>query len=167
MDLASTTAIAAQALAHPPIDVIILFALFLVMLVDGMRSGVARPATFSVSLPLTLLITTLLPHTAIIGPMLEKVSTPYIDAALFGGIFVALSFLIYRILCSAGVLVASTLTAVVASACVVVIFVAVWLHVPALQHVWHFSPLIETVFGSPYTAWWLILGFLGMGFVRS
>lgn len=167
MDLSSTTAIAANTLAHLPIDVVVLFALFLVMLVDGMRSGVARPATFSVSLPLTLFITTLLPQTAVVGPMLEKVSSPYIDAGIFLALFITLSFLIYRILCSAGVLVASTLTAIVASACVVIIFVAVWLHVPALQHVWHFSPLIETVFGSPYTAWWLILGFLGMGFVRS
>jgi len=166
MNLASTTAITA-AFAHPPIDWVILLAFVLIVLVDALRSGTARAATLSVAFPLAFFLYDLLPHTAILAPLLEKITAPLMQAGVFGVIFGVLFFLVYRIVYSLSSAGDTPTTAVVGSLAAAVITLTIWLQVPALQSVWHFGPMIQAVFGAAYAFWWLIAAFFLMAFARS
>lgn len=168
MDFASTTLASTTAvLAHTPIDGVIIVALLIVLVIDSLRSGTARAATLAVALPLAVFSSSLLTHASIIGPMLEKLSSPYMQAAIFALLFGVLFILVYRIMYALGGSGSTPTVSVVAGLSATIITLVMWLQVPALQSVWHFGPIIETVFGAAYAFWWLIAGYLLMAFVRS
>jgi hypothetical protein len=168
MDLASTTLASTTAvLAHTPIDGVIIVALLIVLVIDSLRSGTARAATLAVVFPLTFFFSNLLSEAAILGPMLDKLTSPYAQAAVFALLFGVLFVLVYRIMYALGGSGSTPTVSIVAGLSATIITLVMWLQVPALQSIWHFGPIIETVFGTAYAFWWLIAGYLLMAFVRS
>lgn len=168
MDLASTTFASTTAiLARAPIDWVIIIALLIVIVIDSLRSGTARAATLAVVFPLTVFSFDLLSHATILGPLLEKLTVPYMQAAVFALLFGVLFFLVYRIMYALGGSGSTPTVSIVAGLSATIITLIMWLQVPALQSIWDFGPIIETVFGAAYAFWWLIAGYLLMAFVRS
>ena len=47
------------------------------------------------------------------------------------------------------------------------ILLLVWLQVPSLDSIWHFSDEIRMLFGEAYRLLWLILAFLLMAFAAG
>lgn len=168
MDLASTTLASTTAIfSNTPIDGVIVFILLVVIVIDALRSGTARAATLAVVFPLTVFVSGLLAHAAILGPMLDKLTSPYAQAAVFALLFGVLFFLVYRIMYALGGSGSTPTVSIAAGISATIITLVMWLQVPALQSVWHFGPTIATVFGAAYAFWWLIAGYLLMAFVRS
>lgn len=168
MDLASTTLASTTALfANTPIDGVIIIALLIVLVVDSLRSGTARAATLAVAFPLAVFFHSLIAHTSILGPLLDKITSPYMQAAVFALLLAVLLFLVYRIMYALGGSGSTPTVSIVAGLSATFITLVMWLQVPALQSVWHFGPMIETVFGAAYAFWWFIAGYLLMAFVRS
>ncbi|MBI5004261.1 hypothetical protein HZC00_04160 [Candidatus Kaiserbacteria bacterium] len=168
MDLASTTLASTTAIfAHAPIDWVIIIAFLIILVIDSLRSDTARAATLAVTLPLTVFSAGLLAHASFLGPLLDKITSPYVQSAVFALLFGVLFVLVYRIMYALGGSGSTPTVSIVAGLSATIITLVMWIQVPALQSVWHFGPVIETVFGAAYAFWWLIAGYLLMAFVRS
>jgi hypothetical protein len=109
----------------------------------------------------------ILPHTFFIGPLVEKLSTPYIQASIFGIVFVALFILVYRMMCGTGSGNISLVFALITSLATVSAVLTIWLQVPVLQAIWNFGPQIHLIFGQAYSLYWLILAYVLLAFVRA
>lgn len=164
---ATTTPAVTALLSHPPVDWLILLFVFVVILIDALRSGTGRAAALSVALPLTIFVSDIAHHATILGTILAKFSTQPMQATIFGVLFCVVFFLTYRIMYAWGGAVVPPTVAIVGSLSATIIALVMWLQVPALQLVWNFGPTIQSLFGTGYAFWWLISGFLLMAFVRS
>ena len=163
----STSPAVASFIAHPPMDWVIIVVFLLVALVDALRNSTARAAAWAVSAPLTMVFINFLERAAVFSTPIKAMTSPYAASAIFLGLFFALFVLTIRIMYGSGTPLSTPLTAIIASCCVTIISLVVWLQVPALQHLWHFGPIIESLFSSPYVFWWLLGSFVGMAFVRT
>jgi len=153
--------------AHPPLDWVIFGVLVLIIGIDALRSGTARAATLSIALPVTLFFSNTLSHAILVGPFIDKFSNPLIEAAIFGGIFIVVFFLTYRIMYSLGGNAAPPFASIMASFAATIVMYVMWLQVPALQSVWHFGPQIQSIFGALYAFWWMLVAYLALAFIRS
>lgn len=150
-----------------PLDAVILFSITLLFTIDTVRSGATRATSIAISAPLAVFLYSILPHTFFVGPFMEKLATPYLQAGVLGVLFVALFILIYRMMFGAGSGNISVTFALIATLATVSAVLAVWLQVPALQSIWHFGPYVQTIFGQTYTLYWLVLAYVLLAFIRS
>ncbi len=152
--------------ANWPNDWIILGALAILVSLDALRSGSARAASIALSLPVTLLLVTAIPHTFFLGPLTAQFSSPAVLAITFLVILTAMYFMVHRTVFTfsdGGAIIQSLIIGMVA----VVVLVVVWLQVPALESLWHFEPQVQEVFGPAYRFWWLVAAFFGLALARS
>lgn len=152
---------------HWPIDWILIGAFAVFVALDAFRSGGTRAAALVFALPSTLLVLDALPHALFVGNLSSQFSSPLLQAALFGIVFVPLYILTYRIIgmysVSSGAIVQALIIGVAAAA----ITTTIWLQIPALTALWHFGPHVQTIFGASYRFWWFVVGYLALAFARS
>lgn len=153
-------------LSHFPMDWVIIVVFALVITFDALRSGVSRAAAMCLAWPAAILAFQLLPNTVFVGKALSPLTSPFAQAVLFLMLLVVFFALIYR---TTHIFGSSNgfLLAFLAGISATVTTVALWVHEPVLQAVWHFGPQIQSIFGSAYTALWLLLAFVLLVFVRS
>ena len=150
-----------------PADWIILGVFALIMLIDALRVGSGRIATLAISGLIVFLVTETIPHAAFLGPVSERLSTPVLQAAFFGAVFVLIFILLCRIFTDYGEENGQPLGAVFAAIAVTALVVLVWVQVPALGAIWHFGSQVQVVFGEPYRFWWLLTSLAALAFAKA
>ncbi len=149
-----------------PTDWIIIGAFAAFMALDALRSGSTRAAALMLSLPAALLVTNALQGSFFLGPLSAQFTAPNAQAGIFVAIAIFLYLAVHRAIFSfsdsGGVV-----QALIAGLAVAVVFVVVWLQVPALQSVWQLGPQVQAVFSETYRFWWLIASYVALAFVRS
>lgn len=169
MRMDAAIAIIDQISAVVSIDWIIITTVWVVILIDALRSGTTRAATLVVTLPISLYVADMLDKTFFVGPFVfefMRFSPTFMQAGLFGVIVIVLALLMFRIV-SLSPRTNTTTTALIASLIAAVVLVVVWIQVPALQVLWHFGPQVESIFGIAYALYWILAGYVLMAFVRS
>jgi len=144
------------------IGVFAIFAAF-----DSLRSGARRACTVALAIPITTFLLTLLPQTIVLNTVLYQFANPFLEAIIFGALFVVLYILISRFDFAWGDDSGQTIQAALAGVAATVIVVTFWIATPALDTLWHFGPQIQAVFGEAYRFWWIIASFATLGFVRN
>ncbi len=154
-------------LQHVSIDWIILAVVLLIIAIDALRSGVARAAAVVLASPATLALAPFLGKTAFVGPIFAQLSTPVLQSAVFGGLYLILIILTYRILNRFDSYGPGILNGTLAAAAATASIIAVWIASGALSNVWHFGASISTIFSLSYTLFWLLGSLLVIAYVRG
>jgi len=154
-------------LLHLSTDWIILALLLIVLAIDGVRSGITRTAALVAASGITLALYPLLAHTVVLSTIVGNLSTPVLQAALFGGLYIFLFLVLFRIIhrydsYSPGLLYA-LLSALAATASIA----TVWIASGVLQNVWRFGAPVTSLFGSSYALLWLLGSLIVISIVRS
>lgn len=148
-----------------PVDLVaaVLFATFIT--VATLRLG----ASFAISLSLSLIVSTFLfaalPSAYMIGGMVSGV-TPTVAAALYGGMLVLLTFVLYRATSTVSDGSSTPLFSIATGLATTVVVLVMW-HITPLNVLWHFNPMIQGIFGDAYRLFWLLLAFIAFAFVKS
>jgi len=152
--------------SHWPTDWIIIAALVVFITFDAYRSGSGRSSALALAFPLALLLVNALLSAFLIGSLTAQLASVPVQAVIFVVALVALFALMYRItaLYSAG---AEIIPALLCGIAATAIVITVWLQVPALQSLYHFSPQVQTVFGESYRFWWLLASYFMLAVARS
>lgn len=153
-------------LSKIPIDWLVLGTIFIVLVALTLRSGSRVVCSLSLSLPLALFFSQVLPSAFLLGPMSAQFATISAQAALFGLMFLVSLFLSYRIVgpdIGGG---ASPLQSILVALAGTAIGVVCWLQVPALETFWHVGPLVRSIFAPEYRLWWTVGGLLLLTLAR-
>ncbi len=153
--------------SHLPLDWVFIVLFALLFAFDALRSGSGRAAVLGLALPISEFIFNLLPHTAFLGKILASLSSPVAQAAIFLLIFGLIYVLTYRLVDTFSNASRGFLLALLSGISASIITAVMWLQEPALQVIWHFSPLVQSIFGAPYALFWLLGAYLILAFVRS
>lgn len=154
-------------LVHLSTDWIILAILLIVLAVDGVRSGITRSAAIVCASIITLALYPLLARTVVLSTIVGNLSTPVLQAGLFGGLYIFLFLVLFRIIhrydsYSPGLLYAF-LSALAATASIA----AMWIASGVLQNVWRFGAPVSSIFGASYAFLWFAGSLVVISIVRS
>jgi hypothetical protein len=154
-------------LAHIPIDWIVIVVFALLLTFDAMRSGSGRASVIAVTFPIAAFLSNLLPHTIVIGSVITSLKTPYVQAGIFLILFAIIFIMLHRIIYNLGGISRGLFFSLLAGLSATIVAVVMWLQVPALTALWHFSSPVQSIFGASYAIFWLIGAYLILAFVRS
>jgi len=162
MDLSSISSL----FTHWPTDWILIGAFAVFAALDAMRTGPARAAALSLSLPVALLLLQELPKAFLVGSASTQLASSLAQVGVFVALAVVMYFVVYRIIFafSNGL---GPIQALLAGLAAAIVLVVVWLQVPALDSVWHFGDQVQAVFGTAYRFWWLIGSYIALAAVRN
>lgn len=150
-----------------PTDWIIIGSFAVIMLVDALRVGSARISTLAIAAIISLLVQDTVTSAAFFGPVAAQLSTPVLQAAFFGIMYILTYILVRRIFIDYGELHGQPLQAIFAAIAVTALIVVVWLQVPALTAVWNFGDQVRSVFSEAFRFWWLLLGLAALAFAKA
>ena len=153
--------------SHIPIDWIVIVAFILIVTFDAMRSGSGRASVLALAFPIASFFSNLIAHTYLIGKMLASFTSPLVGEGVFFVLFIISYLLSYRIVYTMGSISRGLLFSFLAGISAAIVAVVMWLQVPALAAVWHFSTQVQTIFGSGFALLWLLLAYLILAFIRS
>lgn len=160
MDTASIQAL----LQTVPISMFILGAGTVFLIFFALKSGVNIVASFSIGLLLTLPVVELIPKTILIGDFAGESADVKMQALVFGITFAAIFFLLSRVFTSFSQGGVQPIQAIIAGLAGTVIFVAVWVQVPALVSAWDFGKMVTDLFAEHYRLWWILGAMMTLGF---
>lgn len=149
-----------------PLDWIVIGAFFVIVAVDALRSGSVRACALALSFPLASILFQITSQTAGIGSVLTQFSGLVAQAVIFLIIEVVVFVCLHRMLMSYDRY-KSFLSATVSGFAATVVVLTIWVQLPSLQSLWHFSPQIQHIFGSSYRFFWIIAAYLALAFVGS
>ena len=150
-----------------PTDWVILGTFAVIVALDAVRSGSNRACALSLTFPLALLTLGTISQTVFVTSFAEQLLTPLASAALFGGALLLLYVFMRRIIGFWTDSRQGALQALIAGVACTAIVVVVWLQVPALDTIWHFSNTVHATFGQSYRLWWYLGSFAALAYVRS
>lgn len=153
--------------SHLPLDWVFIVIFALLIAFDALRSGSGRAAVLALSLPIAEFLFGLLPKTMFLGKLISSLSNPMAQAGIFLVIFVVIYILAYRLVDTFANGSRGLLLAILSGISATIITVVIWLQEPALQAIWHFSPLVQNIFGAAYALFWLLGAYLMLAFVGS
>jgi hypothetical protein len=163
MDFSSVATI----LTALPTDWIIIGTCTLLLLVDALRVGSGRIAALALAALVTLLISGYFDKAAFLGSISDALSTPTLQAAVFGVLFVLLFILLRRINIDYGEESGQPLHAIIAGVAATAIVVVVWIQVPVLETVWVFGDQVQALFGESNRFWILLTALAALAFSRT
>ena len=163
MSLDSITSLA----ANLPLDWILVGGFAALIALDALRAGSSRAVSLSIALPLSAIAFAELSHTVPLSSVLTQFSAPIAQAVLFGILVAFFFFCARRVVGLWGDLSEGPIQAFIAGIACTVIAVPIWLQIAPLDSIWHFGPPIQALFGESYRLWWLLLGFIGLAYIRS
>lgn len=139
----------------------------ILLALDALRAGAGRAASIALSLPVSLLVYSLFQKASFIDAARTMISSPMIEAGVFGAIAVVVYLIVRRMgleLVDSG---GGPLQALLASTAATIILLIVWLQVPALESIWNFGDRVETAFSEGLRLWWLLGSLIALAFSRS
>lgn len=137
------------------------------MLVDALRSGSGRVSTIAIAALVTLAVYAAVPQAAYLDVLTRQLSTPVLQAALFGVIFMLTFLLVRKMFYDYDEMHGQPIPAIFAALAVTIIIIAVWLQAPALEAVWRFGPQVKSIFGEAFRFWWLLIALAALAFAKA
>lgn len=153
-------------LGHWPIDWLILGAVAIAFALDSMRSGTAKSTAAILAALTAPLVLTWATSAVALASVAAQFDSSTAQAILFGTVFFAMAFLFYRIVFTYADA-PGIIKPVVLGVSTMIIVTLTWLHVPALDALWHFGASVRTVFADQYRLWWTLASLIGVGYVRG
>lgn len=162
MNLQSAT----QIFSGLPSDWIVIACLAVLLVGFTIMRGTALATALSLSLPTSMALFALMPKAIFIGALAKQFQTGLPQALIFLCIEVLMFLLFTRIV--ALIAESSSLTAsFIAGLAATIVVICIWVQVPSLSGIWHFSSQTESLFGAAYAFWWLLAAYAGIAFARS
>lgn len=155
-----------SSLSQIPIDWMIIGVFFIIVFVDAIRTGSIRAASLAVSFPLTAYLYQMLAQTALFSSVAAQFKTNLEQALIFAILEVVIFVCLHQMLRSFDTY-TSIMSAAVCGLAATMAVLAAWTGVPVLQSIWHFDPLIQTIFGASYRFLWLLAAYLALAFIGS
>jgi len=148
-----------------PLDYVFLGGFALLIALDTLRSGTGRASAIALAFPVAAVLFSYAKEAPFLG---SAISSPMLEAVAFLALGVVLFFGIRRmglefVSNGMGQPVQAALAGVAATAVVAVI----WMHVPALEAFWEFSPHIQSIFAAEFRLFWLLGAFGALAFARG
>lgn len=150
-----------------PIDWPILGLIAALLSLESFSSGSTRTSTISIAFPITFLIFQWLPNTFIANTVMNQLVTPAALSAVFGILFIALYFVIHRMLFSFGSSGGDVPQALISGVATTIILTVFWIQTPGLMNLWHLGPQVQLVFNETVRAWWLLGAFAVLAYTRG
>jgi len=151
-----------------PLDYFVLGGIVLVIALDSLRSGIGRACALAVALPVSMLLYSLLDKAALLSSVGALFATPLAQALTFA-VILALSYLLARRMglefVDGGM--GEPIQSLIAGVAIAMIFVVIWLQLPALESLWHFNTQVSAVFAEPFRLWWLLGAYAALAFARG
>jgi hypothetical protein len=141
-------------------------AVFCLFAFDALKSGANRVSTIALALPLSIVLFDLTPTTMFLGPVFQSASSSIVQGVTLLLICVIMYVIVGRIV-SFGFSSPSLSFSLLASLSTTIIIVIFWTATPALHTLWHFGPLIESIFAPTLALPWLLVSYLALAYVRS
>lgn len=151
-----------------PLDYVILGGIVLVIALDSLRSGIGRACAIAVALPLTMLLYPLLKSGVLTSSATFLFETPLSQALTFGALLIVSYFLARRMgleFIDGGM--GEPIQAIIAGISIAIIFTVIWIQLPALDTLWHFSDQITSLFTEKFRLWWLLASYAALAFARG
>ncbi|PIR82241.1 hypothetical protein COU20_03740 [Candidatus Kaiserbacteria bacterium CG10_big_fil_rev_8_21_14_0_10_59_10] len=149
-----------------PIDWVILSALAAIIALDTLRSGAGRALALSLALLIAPLGIAAISQAAYADALVERLDTPYAQAALFAVMLTVFYALLRNSTLDWGYEGGGLPAALAAGLATAAIAASVWVATPALSTLWEFSPAVQGVFGVSYGFWWLLAALLLLAYAR-
>ncbi|MFA7310172.1 MAG: hypothetical protein WC050_04690 [Candidatus Paceibacterota bacterium] len=163
MSLASITAF----FTNIQTDWFILFVVTIAIAFDALRSGSARARALTLSLPASYLLYTWLPTSAFIGPLLKGFAFPLAQNAIALGLMLLMFLIVLRATNSWAEGSHKSATALISGIAATVALLVIWMQIPTLDMLWHFGPLIHSIFSIPYALFWILGASMAFALVRD
>jgi hypothetical protein len=157
---------AASALSGIPLDWIVIGAFFIIVLADALRAGSTRAAALSLSLPIAYFLYQMVSQTALLGSLTAPFSGEIAQAIIFAVIEAVLFVCCHQMFFSYDRS-TSLFSAAIAGFAATAVVLVVWTETPVLQSLWHFGPVVGSIFGASYRFFWLIAAYFALAFVGS
>ena len=146
--------------SHIPVDWVILAALVIIFAVDSFRAGSGRVNALAISLPIALLLVSLLPTARVASSFATQLSASAVQSVIFFVLASAAYFIARRLASHYGNNSGTFAVSVISAVAVTIIVVVCWIQVPQLQAVWQFGAGVQAVFSEAYRFWWMLGSFL-------
>jgi hypothetical protein len=150
-----------------PIDWPILGLVAAILGLESFSSGSTRTSTISIAMPITFIITAWLPSTFLITAVMSQLTSPQALAAIFGLVFIAVYFVIHRMLFSFGSSGGDVPQALISGIATTIIVLIFWIQTPGLEEMWTFGTHVQLIFNESVRAWWLMGAFAALAYTRG
>ena len=150
-----------------PMDWVVLALFAVVVTIITLRFGTQYAVAFSLAAPLTIFVYSSLPWLAFVGSYTSQLVIPSLQAAVVGGIMVAMFVLIFRMIPRNLLTGSLPIQAILSGIATAVVLVVALLQLPALQTFLPLSPLIHTIFGPSYNIFWMLAAYAALAFSRK
>lgn len=154
------------AFATVPLDWLVLGVLAIVAAIDIMRSGARRICVAALALPVSLFLFSTMQDTAFVGGAIAQFTTPVIQAALIGALFVVMYVLIGRLGLSWGDEYGQPIQAALGGVAFAAILATFWLATPELTSLWSFGAQAGEILGEQYRFFWILGGYGILAYIR-
>jgi hypothetical protein len=149
------------------IDFIVIGGLVLLAVIVMMRSGTGHATALALSFPMAGLLYSAVPSAFLIGPFLEKMDAPGMDAVVYGLLFIVAVTLIYRIVTCYDSLTGGSILGILTGISVTILLITTWLQIPALSDLYQLTPPLPTIFAVQFRLYWTIVALGILSYVRS
>lgn len=146
-----------------PVDWIVLLSIAVLFIVDAMRSGASRAISLSLALPITYVVSAILPKTAFIGTPYAGLGASSRGIALLI-ILAVISLIVFRM--TRDYSSAQPLKAILTGLATAILLAVFWIQMPGLTALWQASEQVTYIFGAAYSLFWLIASYLALAAVR-
>ncbi len=163
MDISSITA----SLFGLSVDFVVIGGLVLLAVIVMMRSGTGHATALALSFPMAALLYSAVPSAYMIGPFLEKMDAPGMDAVVYGLLFVLTVTLIYRIVTCYDSLTGGSILGILTGISVTILLIVTWLQIPALSELYQLTPPLPMIFAEQFRLYWTIAALGLLSYVRS
>lgn len=147
-----------------PMDYFILALVALIIAFDAWRSGPNRAIALSLAFALTYISLSWASGTYFLNTI-EMSGYAALGIAFVK--LIALYFILNRIVNSFGFGVGGPATALAAGLGATALSIVFWIATPTFNDLWTFGPVIQSIFGEAFRAWWLIGSFALLAFARG
>ena len=149
------------------LDFIVIGGLVILAILVMMRSGTGHATALALALPMTALLYSAVPSAALVGPFLEKMNAPGMDAVVYGLLFIVTVILIYRIVTCYDSLTGGSVLGILTGISVSILLIVTWLQIPALHDLYQLSHPLPMIFAEQFRLYWTIVALGILSYVRS
>ena len=152
--------------SHLPLDWVLIGLLGIFLVIITLRAGPRLAGALALSFPVVAFVLTTIPSTAFVGGISGQLSAPLPQLILSLVVFVAVFFLVLRMVgqnIGGGALPLSALLCGLSATAVMVVALN---QVLGSNPFWHFGPQVQAIFGPAYRLWWVLGSYIVLAFTR-
>jgi len=150
-----------------PVDWPILGLIAALLSLESFSSGSTRTSAISIAAPISWVVYQWLSSTFLFTAVMSQLTTVSAQSAVFGLIFIAMYFIVHRMIFSFGSGGGDVPQSLIAGFATTIILLIFWLQTPPLLELWKFGPQVQLIFNESVRAWWLAGAFAALAYTRG